>query len=126
MDHQESSNSLLNVNVPVALIGLALSVLFFSQIKSVNSATDTAKWQATNADKQIEAYKDARDKSDKAIKEREPLVAQSEDTQKKFTALMKDVDELARAGDEDAKKIILGYGIKVADNAPAADKPKGK
>ena len=35
---------------------------------------------------------------------------------------MKDVNELAVKGDEDAKRIIVGYQIKIADNPAAAEK----
>lgn len=124
MDYQEPSNPFISVHVPVALVALALSVLFFSQIKGVGMATESMKWQSSNADKQIVALKDNREKLAKAIEERKPLVATSEDTQKKFTELMKDVNDLAIGGDEDAKKIIIGYGIKIADNPAAAGEPK--
>lgn len=124
MDNQEPANPFISIHVPVALVALALSVLFFSQIKGVGTATDTMKWQSSNADKQIVALKDSREKLAKAIEERKPLVATSEDTQKKFTELMKDVNDLAIGGDEDAKKIIVGYGIKIADNQPPAGEPK--
>ena len=122
MDYQENNNPFLSIHVPVALVALALSVLFMSQIKGVSTATDTMKWQSTNADKQIAALKDNKEKLAKAIEERKPLVAQSEQLQKTFTDLMKDVNDLAVKGDEDAKKIILGYGIKIADNPAAAEK----
>lgn len=124
MDNQESENPFISIHVPVALVALALSVLFFSQIKGVGTATETMKWQSSNADKQTVALKDNREKLAKAIEERKPLVATSEDTQKKFTELMKDVNDLAIGGDEDAKKIIVGYGIKIADNPPAAGETK--
>ena len=122
MDYQENNNPFISIHVPVALVALALSVLFMSQIKGVSTATDTMKWQSTNADKQIAALKDNKEKLAKAIEERKPLVAQSEQLQKTFTELMKDVNDLAVKGDEDAKKIIVGYGIKIADNPAAAEK----
>ena len=122
MDYQENTNPFISIHVPVALVALALSVLFMSQIKGVSTATDTMKWQSTNADKQIAALKDNKEKLAKAIEERGLLVKQSEALQKTFTDLMKDVNDLAVKGDEDAKKIILGYGIKIADNPAAAEK----
>ena len=122
MDYQENTNPFISIHVPVALVALALSVLFMSQIKGVSTATDTMKWQSTNADKQIAALKDNKEKLAKAIEERGLLVKQSEALQKTFTELMKDVNDLAVKGDEDAKKIILGYGIKIADNPAAAEK----
>lgn len=113
MDNNEQDNPFISVYTPVALVALALSVLFFSQIKGVGTATENMRWQSSNADKQIFALKDNRERLARAIEERRPLVAQSEQTQKQFTDLMKEVDELARGGDKDAKTIIDGYGIKV-------------
>jgi predicted transcriptional regulator len=124
MDNQEPKNPFISIHVPVALVALALAVLFFSQIKGVGTATDTMKWQSTNADKQIVQLKDSKEKLAKAVEERKPLVAQSEGLQKTFTEMMKEVNDLAVKGDEDAKKIIAGYGIKIADNAPAAPEAK--
>ena len=60
----------------------------------------------------------------KAIEERKPLVIQSEGLQKTFTEMMKEVNDLAKGGDEDSKKIIIGYGIKIADNPAAPDAKK--
>jgi hypothetical protein len=122
MENNEPSNPFVSIHTPVALVALALSVLFFSQIKGVGTATETMKWQSSNADKQIIALKENREKLAGAIEERKALVAQSEQTQKQFTDLMKEVDELARGGDKDAKTIIEGYGIKVNEpgGAPRA------
>jgi hypothetical protein len=122
MENQEPRNPFVSIHVPVALVALALSVLFFSQIKGVGTATETMKWQSSTADKQIVTLKDNREKLAKAIDERKPFVKTSEETQKTFTDLMKDVNDLAKGGDEDAKKIIDGYQIKISDTAPAADK----
>jgi predicted transcriptional regulator len=122
MENQEPRNPFVSIHVPVALVALALSVLFFSQIKGVGTATETMKWQSGNADKQIATLKDNREKLAKAIDERKPLVKTSEETQKKFTDLMKDVNDAAKAGDEDAIKIIKGYGIQIADTPPAPEK----
>ena len=124
MDYQEPTNPFISIHVPVALVALALSVLFFSQIKGVGTATDTMKWQSSNADKQTAALKDNKEKLAKAIEERKPLVAQSETLQKTFTDMMKEVNDLSEKGNEDAKKIIIGYGIKIADNPAAPDAKK--
>ncbi|MEO6786434.1 MAG: hypothetical protein ABI318_09910 [Chthoniobacteraceae bacterium] len=126
MDNQEPRNPFISLHVPVALVALSLSILFFGQIKGVGTATDTMKWQSTTADKQIVSLKDAREKLSKGIEERKPLVSTSEDTQKQFTELMKDVDALARSGDKDAEMIIKGYNIKIADGAPAPEAKKDK
>ena len=126
MDNQEPSNPFISLHVPVALVALAISMLFFSQIKGVGTSTETIKWQSANADKQIAALKDAKEKLAKAIDERKPLVLQSEGLQKTFTEMMKEVKSLMDKGDEDAKKIILGYNIQVADNTAAPEAKKDK
>ena len=124
MDTQENENNpFISIHVPVALVALALSSLFFSQIKGAATGKETLELQASTADKQIAALKENHEKLAKAVEDRATLVKQSEDTQKKFTELLKDVDTLARGGDEDAKKIITGYGIKIADPG-ASPEPK--
>ena len=120
MDNQEPENPFISIHIPVALVSLALALLFFSQIKGVGTATETMKWQSTNADKQTVQLKANKETLAKAIEDRKPLVIQSETLQKTFTEMMKEVNDLMLKGDEDAKKIIDGYGIKIADNAPAA------
>jgi uncharacterized protein YlxW (UPF0749 family) len=124
MENQEPRNPFISIHVPVALVALALSVLFFSQIKGVGTATETMKWQSTNADKQIDTLKKNKETLAKAVEDRKQLVKTSEETQKKFTDLMKDVNDAAKGGDEDAIKIIKGYGIQIADTPPAAPEKK--
>lgn len=119
MDSEENSNPLVNLYVPAALLGLALCVFFFGQIKGAGQGATALKWQNDNADKQIATLRENRDKIAKTIEERKALVEQSEQTQKQFTDLMTEVDLLARGGDKDAKLIIEGYQIKVNDK-PAA------
>ncbi len=122
MEYQENQNPFVSIYVPVALVALALSMLFFSQINGAAAATESMKWQSANADKQTVALKEGKEKLAKAIEERKPLVATSESLQKTFTDMMKEVNDLAVKGDEDAKKLIVGYGIKISDNPAAAEK----
>lgn len=117
-------NPFISLHTPIALVAFALSVLFFGQIKGASASSEALRFQAGNLDKQILGLKDARERLGRSIEERKVLVAQSESTQKQFTDIMKEVDELAKKGDEDAKRIIDGYGIKVNEPAPAA--PAGK
>jgi hypothetical protein len=127
MENEDLNNPFISVHTPIALVALSLSVLFFSQIKGVGTASDTMRWQAQNADKQIFALKDNRERLARTLEERKGLVTQSEQTQRQFTDLMKEVDALARGGDKDAKTIIDGYGIKVNEPgaaAPGASAPK--
>lgn len=124
MDNQESQNPFISIHVPVALVSLALALLFFSQIKGVGTATKTMEWQSTNADKQTVQFKANKETLAKAIDERKPLVIQSETLQKTFTEMMKEVNDLAKGGDPNATQIIKDYGIKIADNPPAAPEAK--
>ena len=111
MENQEPKNPFVCIHTPIALVALALSVLFFSQIKSLGNATETVKWQSNNVDKQIASYKDANEKLLKAIAERAPAVKESSSLQMRFGKLIKKVNELSK-GDEkdeavkDAKNII--------------------
>lgn len=123
MDNQENSNPFVSIHVPVALVALAISMLFFSQIRGVSTSNETVKWQSATADKQIAAYKELKERNAKAIVDGQPIVAQSQEFQKTFTEMMKEMNDAANKGNENAKKIIDGYGIKVAD-APKA--PEGK
>ena len=116
----------MSIHIPVALIALALSTLFFSQIKGEKQAMENIDWQSKNADKQFSILTDNREKLTKAIEERKTAVATSEQTQKQFTDLMRELDTLARTGDKDATQIIKGYGIKVDGAQPPDAKPPEK
>ncbi len=121
MDNQESNNSFASIYTPVALVALALSGLFFSQINSFKNLANTMKWQAENMDKQIATYKDNREKLAKGIEERKPSVATSADQQTRFARLLKKVNDLKVDGDEDAKVIInilVNSGITNIPNVP--------
>jgi predicted transcriptional regulator len=126
MDNQQNNSAISSVHIPLALIALSICFLFFLQIKGSNTSYETMSWQSVNADKQIANLKDSHDKLLKAIDERKTLVQTSEQTQKQFTDLMKDLDELARSGDKDAKQIIAAFGIKVNEPAGATTPPDKK
>jgi uncharacterized protein HemX len=119
MDNNDQTNPIATVHIPLALLSLALCFLFFLQIKGTGQTSETMIWQKENAEKQIGILKENHEKLTKAIGDRKALVSQSEQTQKQFTELMKELDEIARGGDKDAQQIIATYGIKVADNQPA-------
>ncbi len=125
MENQEPKNPFVSIHTPIALVALALSVLFFSQIKSLGNATETVKWQSNNVDKQIASYKDANEKLLKAIAERAPAVKESSSLQMRFGKLIKKVNELSK-GDEkdeavkDAKNIV---GILVSSGINSINVP---
>ena len=134
MDNQEPRNPFVSIHVPVALVALALSVLFFSQIKGVGNATATVKWQSDNVDKQIAAYKNDKEQLAKGIEQRAPQAKESSDLQTRFAQLIEKVNDLSK-GDEakdkdvkDAKNIIailVKSGItSINVPKPAADPKK--
>ena len=122
MDDQTDSNPFISVHTPIALVALALSALFFGQIKGTSQGTESMKWQSSNADKQIQNYREALLKLDKVIGDQAANTTQAEQTQKQFSDLMKDINDMAVAGDKDALAIMnvaAQVGIKYAGNAEA-------
>ena len=121
MDSNEpNQTSFFGPHLPLTLLSGAAIMFFASQLSSINQGSENMKWQLTTADKAITNLTTAKD----ALKgvdsdERKSLVAQSQQSQKQFTDLMKELDELRRAGDKDAELIIKGYGIQVNDPTPS-------
>jgi hypothetical protein len=113
----------ISTHLPLTLLGLAAVMFFVAQLGNIRQGTDNMAWQSTNADKVIKSLSEARDTLDKNIETRKALVAQSEQLQKQFTDLMKELDVLARGGDKDAEMIIKGYGIKVNDAPGGSSTP---
>lgn len=125
-------------HLPIAILGFGLALFLSGEGKATNQkiaeanlekegrvwAQENLKWRKETTEKQIKDLQDAKDRLDKAVEERKALVAQSVSTQAQFTSMMKEVDELSKAGDKDATQIISSYGIKVNDSAtPAETKP---
>jgi uncharacterized protein YlxW (UPF0749 family) len=110
----------------------AFVLFLMAQLGSVSQGSKNMEMQSKSADALITKLKEARDNLDKAVENNKALVATSEQTKNQFTAMMRELDELSRAGDKDAELIIKGYGIKVADApgetpaAPATDKKDDK
>ena len=120
MSETEARNPFLSVHLPLTLIAIALSLFFAMQNKSISQNDERMKWQHNNADKAIKSLQEAKTNLEKNVEDRKALVAQSEQTQKQFTEMMKELNDLA-ATDKDAEKIIKGYGIKIND-APTPEK----
>jgi len=123
MDNDNTISATDTVHIPLGLLALGLSFLFISQISSLNQASENVKVQQANADKQIAALKDNYLKLSKAVEDRKALVSQSEQTQKQFTDVMRELDALAKGGDKDALQVMTTFGIKVSDPAGAAPPP---
>ncbi len=127
MDNDNNTLSATDtVHIPLGLLALGLSFLFFAQIRSSHQSLDNVKFMETNADKQIAALKDNYLKLAKGIEDRKGLVSQSEQTQKQFTDVMKELDSLAKAKDQDAVDVMNMFGIKVSDGTPPAPAPEKK
>ncbi len=126
MPAQESDHRAHNIDPPVALAALSLCILAFTQLIGFRTATETEiaamKWQSSTADKQIASLRESSAKLAKTMEEKKPLVNQSEETQKQFSDVMKDMDALARAGDEDAKS-IMGLYLQLSTPAPLTPAP---
>ena len=122
--HEPNPNPFISAHLPLTLLGLVAVMYFLTQLANIRVGNDSMAWQSTNADKGIKTLTETRETLDKNIESRKALVAQSEQLQKQFTDLMKELDVLARGGDKDADMIIKGYGIKVNEppggSAPAA------
>jgi hypothetical protein len=130
MDSIEANrNPFISSLLPLTLLGLAAIMFFVAQLGNIRQGSENMEWQSKNADKVIENLTEARATLEKNTETRKALVAQSEQLQKQFTDLMKELDVLARGGDKDAEMIIKGYGIKVNEppggstSTPAATTP---
>lgn len=118
----ENNNSFTGPLLPLTLLTLAVALYFLSQLGSVRQSTQTMAWQDERADKLIDKLTESQATLTKSVEANNPLVAQSEQTQKQFSEIVKELDEIARGGDKDAETIIKGYGIKVNDTATPAPK----
>jgi hypothetical protein len=123
MDSNEpNQTSFFGPHLPLTLISGAAIMFFASQLSSISQGSESMKWQQANAEKALKNLTEAKATLIKNVdgEERKALVAQSQQLQKQFTDLMKELDELRRSGDKDAEQIIKGYGIQVNDPTPSA------
>jgi hypothetical protein len=119
-DNNNTISAADTIHIPLGLLALGLSFLFISQISSFNQASENVKAQQSNAEKQIAVLKDNFLKLGKAVEERKALVSQSEQTQKQFTDVMRELDVLAKGGDKDSLQVMTTFGIKVSEPAGTA------
>jgi hypothetical protein len=122
MDSNEpNQTSFFGPHLPLTLISGAAIMFFASQLSSISQGSENMKWQQSNAEKALKNLTEAKATLIKNVDgdERKALVAQSQQLQKQFSDLMKELDELRRSGDKDAELIIKGYGIQVNDPTPS-------
>lgn len=101
-----SGSSGLSLQLPFALLSTALAVVMITQ--------------TTNTFKQRSALRDGKAQLADAYRNREPVVKQSGELQKKLQDMVLDLLILAKT-DEDAKTIVTKYNIQ--QNAPAPVAP---
>src|SRR6185436_17003562 len=74
----------------------AFVLFLMTQLSGFAQSTDSMKMQKDSADKLIKKLKETRDNYDMTVEKNKQLVAQSEETQNKFTTMMRELDEFAR------------------------------
>ena len=111
----------ISVHIPVTLLALAIAVFFASQIGAATRSLETMDWQKDNYEKQIKQLGDAEKQAAELVENRKELVGQSQKVQEQYTALLKDVLDLAKT-DADAAEVVKKYNIQ--QGAPAADAKK--
>jgi hypothetical protein len=111
----------LSVHIPVTLLALAIAVFFASQIGAATRSLDTMNWQSDNYTKQIKQLEDGEKQLTELVEKRKELVGQSQKVQEQYTALLKDVLDLAKS-DADAKEVVEKWKIQQA--APPDDTKK--
>ena len=109
----------ISVHIPVTFLALAIAVFFASQIGAATRSVDTMNWQKENYEKQIKQLEDAEKQLGELVENRKEVVGQSQKVQEQYTALLKDVLELAKT-DADAAEVVKKWNIQQA--APPAEK----
>lgn len=120
----ENNNPFAGPMLPLSLLAATAILFLMAQNASIDQGTDVMKWQSTSADNLLKKLAENKTNLEASVEKSKPLVAQSEQSQKQFLDLMKELNEIAVAGDKDAKLIIDNYGIKVADQPPAEEGKK--
>lgn len=111
----------ISVHIPVTLLSLAIAVFFASQIGAATRSLDTMDWQRENYEKQIKQLGEAEKQVAELVENRKEIVGQSQKVQEQYTALLKDVLELAKT-DADAAEVIKKWNIQQAPPTGEAKK----
>jgi hypothetical protein len=113
----------ISVHIPITMLALAIAVFFASQIGAATRSLETMDWQKDNYEKQIKQLGEAEKQVAELVENRKDLVGQSQKVQEQYTALLKDVLELAKT-DNDAAEVVKKYNIQ--QGAPDAKKEEKK
>jgi flagellar biosynthesis/type III secretory pathway M-ring protein FliF/YscJ len=108
----------ISVHIPLTFVALAVAVFFASQIGAATRSVETMNWQKENYEKQIKQLEDGEKQVSELVENRKELVGQSQKVQEQYTALLKDVIELAKT-DADAAEVVKKYNIQTAPSAEA-------
>lgn len=113
----------ISVHIPITMLALAIAVFFASQIGAATRSLETMDWQKDNYEKQIKQLGEAEKQVAELVENRKELVGQSLKVQEQYTALLKDVLELAKT-DKDAAEVVQRYNIQ--QGAPETKKEEKK
>jgi septal ring factor EnvC (AmiA/AmiB activator) len=116
-----SASPLSNIHLPAALLALAVCVFLFAQISNLGQASRSITWQSGNLDRQLASLAEQEKRFNELIKQRENLVAQSEQVQTRYTDMLNDLLTLADT-DNDARAVVEKYRIQ-RQQRPDAEAP---
>ncbi len=108
-----------SLHLPIALIGLAFAIYFFSELRSAGKQADVLKWQLSGLDRQTESLSNAKRELSGIIMKNDEVVKQAQQIQGQYTNMFNDLLELSK-DDKDAKEIVDKWGIKRNGEQPAA------
>jgi|SRR4030095_10298187 cell envelope opacity-associated protein A len=115
----------ISVHIPVFLLSSAIAVFFASQIGAASRSIETMTWQKDNYEKQIKQLEDGEKQLTELVEKRKDLVGQSQKVQEQYTALLKDVLDLAKT-DADAAEVVKKYNIQQGAPSDEAKKEEKK
>jgi hypothetical protein len=115
----------ISVHIPVFLLSSAIAVFLASQIGAASRSIETMTWQKENYEKQIKQLEDGEKQLSELVEKRKELVGQSQKVQEQYTALLKDVLDLAKT-DSDAAEVVKKYNIQQAAPSDEAKKEEKK
>jgi len=92
----------------IVFVLLALALIFhgLAQISGFRQTSKNLEPEIARAEKEIASIREIHEKRSKEIEKRKILVTQAEQEMKRFTNVIKELDELARHGDKDALNIL--------------------
>lgn len=115
----------ISVHIPLTFVALAITVFFASQIGAATRSLHTMDWQRENYEKRIKQLGEAEKQVADLVENRKEVVGQSQKVQEQYTALLKDVIDLAKT-DADAAEVVKKWNIQQAAPPEGAKKEEKK